>query len=174
MTRGASKDLLCLLAGARVLRRAHVDPRWHCWGFQRPLQALCFFGGGTVDPARSLSHRRQAGRRAVGLSKERPGQSPVDRVWGFCVRRRNGRSEFTKRIYLASIWEGPWVRDRQRYAFPVGRCLRAEGRAGVSRVCPVAGDPRRCQRGDVPITSTNARAILPRRPSAPMTVAVTS
>ena len=136
-----------------------------------PCRRYVFSAAERVKPARCLSHRHQTRRRPVGLSMGKPWASAdIGEIASAC-KRGNGPAEFTKPICRASIWEGPWVRDRQRYAFPVGRCSAAAGMAGG---CSEAGGPRRCQRGDVPITSTNARAIEPRRPSAPMTAAVTS
>ena len=72
-----------------------------------------------------------------------------------------GLAESTKPIWAASIWERP----RGAVGAPSGKC--GEVRKG----------PRRDQRGSeefVDITSACARATVPRRPSAPMTVAVTS
>ena len=81
-------DLPCLRAGAGVLRQAHYDRHWHCWGFQRPLQALCVFGGGTRGPGPLLIPSAEDRQTSSGeLSHQ--GKAWANRrsfaCWSLCV-----------------------------------------------------------------------------------------
>src|SRR6187397_215026 len=115
MTHGASKACP-VFTRAQACSARHTSTLVGTAGvFRGPCRRYVFSAAERVEPARSLSHRREAGRRAVGLSRERPWQSPVGRVWSFRVLTQK-RAAGVYETDLLSVNLGRSLgADRQRY-----------------------------------------------------------